>query len=101
MKIYWGLSKAITLAPGVMYSKNRNSRASIYDFYGVDDAAYLMMLEEAAKVRKRRELFEASEKSKLQEIAENAWDSKGQSVNGGRGGREGGRERERDHGSGV
>ena len=60
-----------------MYSKNRNSRASIYDFYGVDDAAYLMMLEEAAKVRKRRELFEASEKSKLQEIAENAWSSKG------------------------
>lgn len=76
LKIYWGLSKPITLAPGVMYSKNRNSRASIYDFYGVDDAAYLMMLEEAAKVRKRRELFEASEKSKLQEIAENAWDSK-------------------------
>ena len=42
----------------------------------------------------RRELFEASEKNKLPEIAENAWDSKGQSVNGGRGGREGGRERE-------
>ena len=58
-----------------MYAKNRNSRASVYDFYGVDDAAYLMMLKEAAKVRKRRELFDAGEKSKLQEIA---WDSKGQ-----------------------
>ena len=51
-----------------MYSKNRNSRASIYDFYGVDgvdDAAYLAMIEEAAKVRKRREIFEANEKGKL------------------------------------
>ena len=61
-----------------MYSKNRNSRASIYDFYGVDDAAYLAMLEEAANVRKRKEIFEANEKSKLQEITENTWDSKGQ-----------------------
>ena len=77
LKIYWGLSRPITLAPGVMYSKNRSSRASIYDFYGVDDEAYLQMLEEAAKVRKRRELFEASEKMKLHEIAENAWGSKG------------------------
>ena len=63
-----------------MYAKNRNSRASVYDFYGVDDAAYLMMLEEAAKVRKRRELFDAGEKTKLQEIAESAWDSKGQCI---------------------
>jgi hypothetical protein len=72
-----------------MYSnKNRNSRASIYDFCGVDDSAYLMMLEEAAKVRKRRELFESNEKSKLQEITENAWDSKGQWMDGwGEGGR--------------
>ena len=77
LKIYWGLTKPITLAPGVMYSKNRNSRASIYEFYGsdgLDDTAYLMMLEEAAKVRKRRELFE---ETKLHEIVENAWDSKG------------------------
>ena len=80
LKIYWGLSKPITLAPGVMYAKNRNSRASVYDYYGVDDAAYLMMLEEAAKVRKRRELFDAGEKTKLQEIAESAWDSKGQCI---------------------
>ena len=81
-----------------MYSKNRNSRASIYDFYGVDgvdDAAYLAMIEEAAKVRKRREIFEANEKSKLQEITENAWDSKGQWWE--RDEREGERERELYH----
>ena len=76
LKIYWGLSKAITLAPGVMYSKNRNSRASIYDFCGMDDASYLAMIEEAAKVRRRREHFEG-EKNKLQEITESVWDSKG------------------------
>ena len=79
LKIYWGLSKPITLSPGVMYSKNRNSRASIYDFCGLDDAGYLAMLEEAAKVRRRREQFEG-EKSKLQEITESAWDSQGQLV---------------------
>ena len=50
LKIYWGLKKAITLAPGVMYAKSRNTRDSIYDFIGVDDAAYVMMLEEAQKV---------------------------------------------------
>ena len=36
-----------------------------------------MMLEKAAKVRKRREPFEANEKNKLHEIAESAWNSKG------------------------
>ena len=50
IKIYWGLKKAITLAPGVMYAKSRNNRDSVYDFIGVDDAAYIMMLEEAQKV---------------------------------------------------
>ena len=61
-----------------MYAKNQNSRASVYDFYGVDDAVYLMMLEEAAKVRKSRELFDAGEKTKLLEIAGNVCNNKGQ-----------------------
>lgn len=50
LKLYWGLKKSIQLAPGVMYAKARNSRDSIYDFVSVDDAAYVMMLEEAQKV---------------------------------------------------
>ena len=50
LKIYWGLKKAIRLAPGVTYAKARNTRDSIYDFVSVDDAAYVMMLEEAQKV---------------------------------------------------
>ncbi len=50
LKIYWGLKKSIKLAPGVLYAKARNNRDSIYDFVSVDDAAYVLMLEEAQKV---------------------------------------------------
>ncbi len=51
LKIYWGLKKSIRLAPGVMYAKARTDRDSIYDFVSVDDASYVLMLEEAQKVR--------------------------------------------------
>ena len=71
LKIYWGLKNPIVLAPGAAYAKQRHNRQSIYDFVGVDDGAYLMMLEEAAKARKRRELLE-SEKIRLKEIAEHS-----------------------------
>lgn len=69
LKIYWGLQKPIRLAPGITYTKQRYNRDSIYDFVGVDDASYLMMLEEAARVRKRRELTN-TERTRLREIAE-------------------------------
>ena len=71
LKIYWGLKNPIVLAPGAAYAKQRHNRQSIYDFVGVDDGAYLMMLEEAAKARKRRELLEC-EKIRLKEIAEHS-----------------------------
>ncbi len=50
LKLYWGLKKPIRLAPGVMYAKARTDRDSIYDFVHGDDAAYVLMLEEAQKV---------------------------------------------------
>ena len=71
LKIYWGVKNAIILAPGAAYAKQRHNRQSIYDFVGVDDGAYLMMLEEASKARMRRELQEG-EKKRLREIAENS-----------------------------
>lgn len=71
LKIYWGVKNAIVLAPGAAYAKQRHNRQSIYDFVGVDDGAYLMMLEEASKARMRRELQDG-EKNRLREIAENS-----------------------------
>ena len=71
LKIYWGVKNALILAPGAAYAKQRNNRQSIYDFVGVDDGAYLMMLEEASKAQKRRELLE-SEKLRLRKITENS-----------------------------
>lgn len=71
LKIYWGVKNALILAPGAAYAKQRNNRQSIYDFVGVDDGAYLMMLEEASKARMRRELQEG-EKKRLREITENS-----------------------------
>jgi hypothetical protein len=71
LKIYWGVKNAIILAPGAAYAKQRNNRQSIYDFVGVDDGAYLMMLEEASKARMRRELLEG-EKKRLREITESS-----------------------------
>ena len=73
LRLYWGLHQPIILAPGAAYSKQRNNvnRASIYDFVGVDDASYLMMLEEATRAQKRRTLFE-NERRRLVEISENS-----------------------------
>ena len=71
LKIYWGVKNALILAPGAAYAKQRHNRQSIYDFVGVDDGAYLMMLEEASKARMRRELQEG-EKKRLREITENS-----------------------------
>ena len=71
LKIYWGVKNALLLAPGAAYAKQRNNRQSIYDFVGVDDGAYLMMLEEASKARMRRELLEG-EKKRLREITESS-----------------------------
>ena len=71
LKIYWGVKNAIILAPGAAYAKQRHNRQSIYDFVGVDDGAYLMMLEEASKARMRRELQDG-EKKRLREITENS-----------------------------
>ena len=71
LKIYWGVKHAIILAPGAAYAKQRNNRQSIYDFVGVDDGSYLMMLEEASKARKRRELHDV-DKKRLREITENS-----------------------------
>ena len=76
LKIYWGLKNPIVLAPGAAYAKQRNNRQSIYDFVGVDDGAYLMMLEEASKARKRRELL-SCEKKRLMEIAEHSMSMSG------------------------
>ena len=71
LKIYWGVKKALILAPGAAYAKQRHNRQSIYDFVGVDDGAYLMMLEEASKAQMRRELQDG-EKKRLREITENS-----------------------------
>ena len=71
LKIYWGVKNTIILAPGAAYAKQRHNRQSIYDFVGVDDGAYLMMLEEASKARMRRELHDG-EKKRLREITENS-----------------------------
>ena len=72
LKIYWGVKNSIFLAPGAAYAKQRHNRQSIYDFVGVDDGAYLMMLEEASKAQMRRELQEG-EKKRLREITENSF----------------------------
>ena len=71
LKIYWGVKNALVLAPGAAYAKQRHNHQSIYDFVGVDDGAYLMMLEEASKARTRRELQDG-EKKRLREITENS-----------------------------
>jgi hypothetical protein len=71
LKIYWGIKNALILAPGAAYAKQRHNRQSIYDFLGVDDGAYLMMLEEASKAQMRRELHDG-EKKRLREITENS-----------------------------
>ena len=71
LKIYWGVKNALILAPGAAYAKQRHNHQSIYDFVGVDDGAYLMMLEEASKARMRRELQDG-EKKRLREITENS-----------------------------
>ena len=79
LKLYWGLHRPIILAPGAAYAKQRNSvlnRASIYDFVGVDDASYLMMLEEATRAQKRRTLYE-NERRRLIEISENSFKQSG------------------------
>ena len=79
IKLYWGLNQPIILAPGVAYAKQRNSvlnRASIYDFVGVDDASYLMMLEEATRAQRRRTLYE-NERRRLIEISENSYKQSG------------------------
>jgi hypothetical protein len=60
LKIYWGIKNALILAPGAAYAKQRHNRQSIYDFLGVDDGAYLMMLEEASKAQMRRELHDGA-----------------------------------------
>ena len=71
LKIYWGIKNALILAPGAAYAKQRHNRQSIYDFVGVDDGAYLMMLEEASKAQMRRELQDG-EKKRLRESTENS-----------------------------
>ena len=55
-------------------------RDSIYDLIG-DEASYVLLLEEAAKARGRRELFE-SERRRLKEIAENSIQLSGTEVGG-------------------
>ncbi|XP_064387953.1 ras association domain-containing protein 4-like isoform X2 [Halichondria panicea] len=73
LKLYWGLKKPIRLAPGVMYAKARTDRDSIYDFVHGDDAAYVLMLEEAQKARQTRYLDD-EDKKRLQAML---WDHKG------------------------
>ena len=60
------------------------------DFVSVDDDSYRMMIEEAEREKKMRELGQERSGKKLHEIASSGWESQGEGLGGGggRGGRE-------------
>ena len=81
LKLYWGLKKPITLSPGVMGNRHRQSvRGSIVDYIHVDDDAYGAMIAEAESEKQKREHEPSG--NKLHDIVSAGWDSKGEHMAG-------------------